>query len=99
VRPSRPALEAKNVKRRSHCVRRPRIEGLPIQALYPVSELARVMGVSHRRLQKLLETSEVYVMRAGRFLYVPLTELEEKVPPLWESIKAAESLRRALDDV
>jgi hypothetical protein len=95
------ALEAavRTVKRRSHFVRRPRIEGLPIQALYPVSELARVMGVSHRRLQKLLKTSEVYVMRAGRFLYVPLTELEEKVPPLWDSIKAAESLRRALDDV
>jgi hypothetical protein len=54
------------------------MEGLRIQALYPVSELARVMGVSHRRLQKLLESSEVYVMRAGRFLYVPLTELEEK---------------------
>jgi hypothetical protein len=34
------------------------------------------MGVSHRRLQKLLETSEVYVMRAGLFLYVQLTELE-----------------------
>jgi hypothetical protein len=89
----------RTVKRRSHFVRRPRIEGLPIQALYPVSELARVMGVSHRRLQKLLKTSEVYVIRAGRFLYVPLTELEEKVPPLWYSIKAAESLRRALDDV
>ena len=99
MRPSRPALEAKTVKRRSHFGPRQCIEGLPIQALYPVSELARVMGVSHRRLQKLLETSEVYVMRAGRFLYVPLTELEEKVPPLWESIKAAESLRRALDDV
>jgi hypothetical protein len=34
------------------------------------------MGVSHRRLQKLLETSEVYVMRAGLCLYVQLTELE-----------------------
>ena len=89
----------KTVKRRSHVVQRPRMEGLRIQALYPVSELARVMGVSHRRLQKLLESSEVYVMRAGRFLYVPLTELEEKVPPLWDSIKAAESLRRALDEV
>jgi len=88
----------RTVKRRSHFVQRPRIEGLPVQALYPVSELARAMGVSHRRLQRLLEASEVYVMRAGRFLYVPLTELEEKVPPLWESIKAAESLRRALDD-
>jgi hypothetical protein len=64
----------------------------------PRERARAAMGVSHRRLQKLLETSEVRVMRAGRFLYVPLTELEEKVPPLWERIKAAESLRRALDD-
>jgi hypothetical protein len=74
------------------------MESLPIQALYPMGELARAMGVSHRKLQKLLETEEVYVVRAGRFLYVPLTELEEKVPALWDSLKAAESLRRALDD-
>jgi hypothetical protein len=88
----------RTVNRRSRFARCVRVEALPIQALYPVSALARAMGVSHRRLQKLLETAEVCVMRAGRFLYVPLTELEEKVPPLWESIKAAESLRRALDD-
>jgi len=35
----------------------------------------------------------------GRLLLVPLAELEEKVPALWESVRAAESLRRALDDV
>jgi hypothetical protein len=88
----------KTVKRRSRSARRSRFEGLPIQALYPLSDLARAMGVSHRRLQNLLKTAEVRVIRAGRFLYVPLTELEDKVPPLWDSIKAAETLRRALDD-
>ena len=85
-------------KRRTRSAQRPSIEALPIQALYPVSHLARAMGVTHRRLQKLLKSQEVQVFRVGRFLLVPLTELEEKVPPLWESIKAAESLRRALHD-
>ena len=88
----------KTVKRRSHSTTRPRVEGLPIQALYPVSELARAVGVTHRRLQKLLKIEGVHVYRVGRFLFVPMTELEEKVPPIWESIKASESLRRALDD-
>jgi hypothetical protein len=86
-------------KRGYRFTERPRIESLPIQALYPVSELARAMGVSHHRLQTLLKASEVCVLRAGRSLYVALTELEEKVPTLWESLKAAESLRRALDDI
>jgi hypothetical protein len=88
----------RTVKRRSHFSPRPEIGGLPIQALYPVSELARSIGVSHRRLQKLLKLEEVRVYRVGRFLFVPLTELEEKVPPIWESIKAGESMRRALDE-
>jgi hypothetical protein len=77
---------------------RPRIDGLPIQPLYLVAELARAMRVPHRRLQKLLKTEDVRVFRVGRLLLVPLTELEDKVPALWESVKAAESLRRALDD-
>jgi hypothetical protein len=63
-----------------------------------VSHLARVMGVTHRQLQRLLKKEEVQVFRVGRSLLVPLTELEEKVPPIWESVKAAEMLRRALGD-
>jgi hypothetical protein len=87
----------RTVKRRSRFSPRPRID-LPIQALYPMSELARAIGLPHRQLQKLLQIEEVRVFRMGRFLFVPMTELEEKVPALWESIKAAESLRRALDE-
>jgi hypothetical protein len=78
--------------------RRPRVAALPIQALYPLSHLAVAMGVSHRRLQRLLKAEDVKVYRAGRLMLVPLSELEEKVPALWESARAAESLRRALDD-
>ena len=77
---------------------RPRSKGLPIQAIYRVAQLARAMGVPHRQLQRLLEVEDVQVFRVGRLLLVPLAELEEKVPALWESVRAAESLRRALDD-
>jgi hypothetical protein len=88
----------RSVKRRPRVTESPCIENLPIQALYPLGHLARAIGVSHRRLQRLLKIEGVHVFRVGRFLFVPLTELEEKVPPLWESIKVADSLRRALDD-
>jgi hypothetical protein len=88
----------RTVKRRSRSTQHPRIESLPIQALYQVGPLAKAIGVTHRRLQRLLKLEEVHVFRVGRFLLVPLTELETKVPDLWDSIKAAESFRRALDD-
>jgi hypothetical protein len=86
----------RTVKRRSRSMQR-RIEALPIQALYSVDQLARAMGVPHRRLQRLLKIEGVEVFRVGRFLLVPLTELEEKVPLLWENVKAVEALRSALE--
>jgi hypothetical protein len=71
---------------------------LRLQALYPVGELARAVGLRHRRFQRLLRLQGVQLVRCGRFIYVPLSELEDKIRPLWDSIKAAEMLRRALDD-
>ena len=88
----------RSVTRRARSPRRPRMQALPLRALYSLATLARAMGISCRRTKKLLEASEVHVLRAGRCVYVPLSELEERVPELWESIKAAESLRRALDE-
>jgi hypothetical protein len=81
----------RTVKRRTRV--RSRIKALPIQALYSVNQLARAAGVPHRRLQRLLKLEEVRVLHAGRFLLVALTEIEDKLPLLWESIKAAEALR------
>jgi hypothetical protein len=80
-------------KRRARSAQRRSIDALPIQALYSVNQLALAVGVTHRRLQRLLKIEGVQVFRVGRFLLVPLTELEEKVRPLWESVKAAEALR------
>jgi hypothetical protein len=73
--------------------RRARAPGLPIQALYSVRQLALAAGVTHRRLQRLLKVQEVQVFRVGRFLLVPLTEIEDKLPTLWDSMKVAEALR------
>jgi hypothetical protein len=88
----------RTMKRRTHSAHGSRIEALPLQALYPVNHLARAMGVPHRRLQRLLKVEGVQVFRVGRLLLVPLTELEEKVPAVWESVKAVETFRRAIDD-
>lgn len=82
-------------KRRRRTTLRPRSDALPIQALYSINQLARAAGVPHRRLQRLLRVEGVRVLGVGRFLLVPLTELEEKVPELWESMKAAEALRES----
>jgi hypothetical protein len=66
---------------------------LPIKALYTMGELARASSIERRRLRRLLEREGVELLVSGRISYVPLSELEVKVRPLWEGIKAAHALR------
>jgi len=48
-----------------------------------------------RRLKNLLEGAGVQLLRCQRYWLVPLSELEAKVRPLWESVCAAEAFRHA----
>ena len=63
---------------------------LAVKALY-IGERAAARGrYRSRPLQRVLDgDGRPRVLRVGRFLFVPLTELEEKFPPLWESIRTA----------
>ena len=70
-----------------------RVAPLPLQALYTIAELARAASISRRRLVRLLERIGVRTMRSGTLVLVPLSELEEKAWPFWESIQTAEMLR------
>jgi hypothetical protein len=65
--------------------------GLPIKSAYSITELARASGIERRTLKRLLTRSGVDFVGSGRILYVSLSELEVKVRPLWEGIKAAHS--------
>ncbi len=62
----------------------------PVRALYTVGALARRMGIGRRRLTRLLALRHVAVYRVGRTLLVPLTEIEAKMPAVWESVRRAD---------
>jgi hypothetical protein len=66
---------------------------LEVRAVYTVAELARVAGVSLHVMRQLLEDGGVTLLRAGRHDMVPLCDIESRIPPLWQSIVAAERLR------
>jgi hypothetical protein len=68
--------------------------GLEVRGFYSVAELARAGNVPAYRLLRILRRNGVAFLRVGRALYVPLTEIRQKIPPLWESLCAAEKLRR-----
>jgi hypothetical protein len=65
-----------------------------LQALYTVPELARAASLSRGRLLRLFEKLGICMMKSGTFWLVPLSELEKKAWPFWESVQAAEMLRR-----
>jgi hypothetical protein len=68
-------------------------KALEVCALYSVETLARVAGVTHQLLRRLLASNGVTLVSVGRTGMVPLSEIEVRIPPLWRSIVAAERLR------
>ena len=72
------------------------VDKLEIRALYSVTELARAARVSTHKLRRVLRANHVVLLRSGRALFVPLSEIRDKIPPLWDGIVAAERLRRSL---
>ena len=70
---------------------------LPLRAFYSLASLTRATALDRRTLRTVLERAGVQQVRTGRSVWVPLSELELKVPALWESIKAAEMLRHLLE--
>jgi excisionase family DNA binding protein len=70
---------------------------LPLRALYSVAELARAGGVERRKMRRLLQQAGVRVLRVGKLWCVSVSELEERVPTLWEGIRSVETLRHVGD--
>ena len=65
-----------------------------VKALYKIAELCRFAGMSRYRLRRLLEQRGVKCIVAGEAPYVPLSEIQEKIPELWRSLCSALSARR-----
>ena len=68
---------------------------LELRAFYSLTHLADAAGVSRFKLLRFLRASGVVLVRSGRLLLVPLSEIERRVPPLWESLKTLERVKRA----
>ena len=71
---------------------------LPVRAVYRLAELAQAAQISRWRMLQLLRREGVEIRRSGHVFVVSLAELETKFWPFWEGIKAAEALRRSVED-
>jgi hypothetical protein len=76
---------------------RRRVAPLPLRALYTLAELAVASSLSRARLVRLFERIGIHTMRSGTLVLVPLSELEKKAWPFWESIQTAEMVRHGFN--
>jgi hypothetical protein len=67
---------------------RPRLDAEPVgvKAFYTLTELCVLTGLSRVRVKRLVRTCDLELMSWGRSIYVPLSELREKLEPLWREI-------------
>ena len=65
---------------------KPQTENVALKLLYLIGELARLAHVSRYLMSQLLRSSRVTYVRIGRMCFVPLSEIQEKLPSLWKSM-------------
>ena len=66
---------------------------LELKPVYTALELAHSLGISRRRFIRLLEMQDVFVYRVGRTVLVPVSEIRDKLQPLWASLLANDQKR------
>lgn len=70
---------------------------MALKVLYTASELATSVGVSKHVLFKLVRLQGILVYRVGAVTLIPLTEIKEKLEPVWDAICLAEKNRKTGD--
>jgi hypothetical protein len=65
---------------------------LPIKPIYSLDELARGCNVPRRLLRKLLIVEGVEILGRHKLAFVSLSEIERKLPSLFDGIRVAHSL-------
>ena len=74
------------MKKRYHAPQLPQLE---LKAFYRIGDLAKLTRVSKHVLKRLLDECGVKWVRIGQWPYLPLSEIENKVPVLWKSLCAS----------
>jgi hypothetical protein len=71
---------------------------LELKPSYTAVELAQSIGISRRRFIRLLEMQEVLVYCVGWDVLVPLSEVRDRLQPLWASLLAADQTRQEVNE-
>jgi hypothetical protein len=65
--------------------------------LYSAAELSETLGISRHVFDRLVRIRGIMVYRVGAVTLIPLSELKDKLEPVWEGICLAEKNRKRDD--
>jgi hypothetical protein len=69
------------------------VAALEVKALYSLAALAHAAGVTRYLMLRILRANNVTFIKAGRSLFVSVSEVEARIPAVWRAILAAEGMR------
>jgi hypothetical protein len=81
-----PSADAQLMQRRKDMLH----ANLEVRALYSITLLARLANVTRQLLRRLHQSSGVQLVHIGRTALVPMSEIEKRIPLLWESLCSVE---------
>jgi hypothetical protein len=61
-----------------------------LKPLYTIRDLCVMTGLSRRQVGAIIKRHGIEVVRAGPRVYVPLSELRDKLRSVWESLDESE---------
>lgn len=65
-----------------------------IKPAYRMGELALLLGVTRHALEKIVLANGLKVYPAGRLVIVPLGEIRDKLPHIWDAISLTNEIRK-----
>jgi hypothetical protein len=65
----------------------PKSKAQQLRPFYRVGELARLSGISPKRLRRMLRASGIVFRKAGRRRLIYLSDIRVRMPALWASLE------------
>lgn len=64
-----------------------------LKPIYNLRELSDILGMHHTRVKRLLVAAGIAFQYSGRACLIPIAEIEDKLPRVWDSIMISDQFR------
>ena len=63
---------------------------MTLKPLYTIRDLCTMTGLTRKQIRGIIKRNGIELVRAGSRIYVPVSELRDKLRSVWESLDESE---------